>query len=113
MTSRTVSATRSSEILREIGAAGVADEVVLNKIDRVDPLGRRRLANRFPGAPQVSAVTGEGMDDLRAELARRFDDRWERVRMLLPVRGGRQAVASCTRSALRSRSARTRPRASR
>ncbi len=76
------------EVLSEIGAAEVAYDVVLNKIDQVDPLGRRRLANRFPGAPQVSAVTGEGLDDLRSELAHRFDDRWERVRMLLPYEEG-------------------------
>src|SRR3954451_3503990 len=76
------------EVLSEIGASEVAYDVVLNKIDRVDPLGRRRLANRFPGAPQVSAVTGEGLDDLRAGLAHRFDDRWERVRMLLPYEEG-------------------------
>jgi GTP-binding protein HflX len=76
------------EVLSEIGASEVAYDVVLNKIDRVDPLGRRRLANRFPGAPQVSAVTREGLDDLRAELAHRFDDRWERVRMLLPYEEG-------------------------
>ena len=68
------------QILGEIGASEVAYDVVLNKIDQVDPLGRRRLANRFPGAAQVSSVTGEGLDDLRAELAHRFDDRWERVR---------------------------------
>jgi GTP-binding protein HflX len=76
------------QILGEIGASEVEYDVVLNKIDRVDPLGRRRLANRFPGAPQVSAVTGEGLDDLREELAHRFDDRWERVRMLLPYEEG-------------------------
>jgi GTPase len=76
------------KILGEIGASEVEYDVVLNKIDCVDPLGRRRLANRFPGAPQVSAVTGEGLDDLRAELAHRFDDRWERVRMLLPYEEG-------------------------
>src|SRR6476660_181959 len=75
-------------ILGEIGASEVAYDVVLNKIDQVDPLGRRRLANRFPGAAQVSSVTGEGLDDLRAELAHRFDDRWERVRMLLPYEEG-------------------------
>jgi GTPase len=76
------------QILGEIGASEVAYDVVLNKIDQVDPLGRRRLANRFPGAAQVSSVTGEGLDDLRAELAHRFDDRWERVRMLLPYEEG-------------------------
>jgi GTP-binding protein HflX len=76
------------DVLHEIGAAEVPVEVVLNKIDRVDALGRRRLANRFPGAPQVSALTGDGLEDLRAELAHRFDDRWERVRMLVPYEDG-------------------------
>ncbi|HEY5294750.1 MAG TPA: GTPase HflX [Gaiellaceae bacterium] len=77
-----------NDVLAEIGAAEVPLEVVLNKIDRVDPLGRRRLANRFPTAPQVSALTGEGLDELRAELARRFEDRWERVRLLVPYEQG-------------------------
>jgi GTPase len=36
----------------------------------------------------VSALTGEGLDDLRAELARRFDGRLERVRLLLPYDEG-------------------------
>jgi GTP-binding protein HflX len=76
------------DVLREIGAGQLPVEVVLNKIDRVDPLGRRRLANRFPGAPQVSALTGEGLDELKADLARRFDDRWERVRLLVPYDEG-------------------------
>ncbi|MDX6474954.1 MAG: GTPase, partial [Gaiellaceae bacterium] len=77
------------DVLHEIGAADLPREVVLNKIDHVDPLGRRRLANRFPTAPQVSALTGEGLDELRAEIARRFEDRWERVRMLVPYENGR------------------------
>jgi GTPase len=76
------------DVLHEIGAADLPVEVVLNKIDRVDPLHRRRLANRFPTAPQVSALTGEGMDELKAEIARRFEDRWERVRMLVPYEEG-------------------------
>jgi GTP-binding protein HflX len=76
------------DVLHEIGAGDIPVEVVLNKIDRVDPLHRRRLANRFPTAPQVSALTGEGMDELKAEIARRFEDRWERVRMLVPYEEG-------------------------
>jgi GTPase len=81
-----------ADVLHEIGAAELPMVVVLNKIDRVDPLGRRRLANRFPDAPQVSALTGEGLDELRAELARRFEDRFERVRLLVPYAdGGRLA----------------------
>ena len=76
------------DVLHEIGAGELPVAVVFNKIDRVDPLGRRRLANRFPGALQVSALDGEGLDELRAELARRFEDRWERVRLLVPYEEG-------------------------
>jgi GTP-binding protein HflX len=76
------------DVLHEIGAGDIPVEVVLNKIDRADPLHRRRLVNRFPTAPQVSALTGEGMEELKAEIARRFEDRWERVRMLVPYEDG-------------------------
>jgi GTP-binding protein HflX len=76
------------DVLHEIGANDLPVEVVLNKIDRVDPLGRRRLSNRYPGAAQVSALTGEGLEELKRELARRFEDRWERVRMLVPYSEG-------------------------
>ena len=75
-------------VLHEIGADEVPLEVVLNKIDRVDPLGRKRLANGFPGAVQISAVTGEGLDELRARIADRFADRYEDVRLLLPYEDG-------------------------
>jgi GTP-binding protein HflX len=76
------------DVLHEIGAGDIPAEVVLNKIDRVDPLHRRRLANRFPTAPQVSALSREGIEELKAEIARRFEDRWERVRMLVPYEDG-------------------------
>jgi GTPase len=80
------------DVLHEIGAGELPVVMVLNKIDRIDPLGRRRLTNRFPDAPQVSALTGEGLEQLKAELARRFEDRWERVRLLVPyAEGGRLA----------------------
>jgi GTPase len=75
-------------VLHEIGADEVPLELVLNKIDRVDPLGRKRLANGFPGAVQISAVTGEGLDELRARIADRFADRYEDVRLLLPYEEG-------------------------
>ena len=75
-------------VLGEIGADEVPLELVLNKIDQVDPLGRRRLANAFPGSLQISAVTGEGVDALRARIAERFADRYEDVRLLLPYEEG-------------------------
>jgi GTPase len=76
------------EVLGEIGARELPVELVLNKIDGVDPLGRRRLAYRFPGAPQVSGLTGEGLPELRAGIAERFSERFELVRLLVPHRDG-------------------------
>jgi GTPase len=75
-------------VLGEIGAGELPLELVLNKIDRVDPLGRRRLANRFPGALHVSARTGEGIDELRERIAERFGERFEPVRLLIPYDEG-------------------------
>jgi GTPase len=75
-------------VLEEIGAQELPVEIVLNKIDRVDPLARKRLANRFPRAVQVSARTGEGIDELRAGIAERFAERFEAVRLLLPYEDG-------------------------
>jgi GTP-binding protein HflX len=76
------------DVLAEIGADGLPLELVMNKIDLVDEIGRRRLANRFPGAPQVSATTGEGLDQLRARIAEHFGARWESVRLLVPYEDG-------------------------
>ena len=76
-------------VLGEIGAGELPVELVLNKIDAVDPLRRRRLRNRFPGALTVSALTGEGLAELRARVAERFAGRFEPVRLLLPHEEGR------------------------
>lgn len=56
-------------VLDEIGAAEVPRLHVLNKIDRVSPDDRRALRHRLPDAVQVSAATGEGLDELRDALA--------------------------------------------
>jgi GTP-binding protein HflX len=77
-----------NSVLTEIGADELPREIVLNKIDAVDPLRRKRLSNRFPGALQVSATTGEGLDELRARIAERFADRFEQVRLLIPYEQG-------------------------
>jgi GTPase len=76
------------DVLHEIGADELPVELVLNKMDSLDPLGRRRLANRFPGALQISALTGEGLPELRARVADRFSERFELVRLLVPYEDG-------------------------
>jgi GTP-binding protein HflX len=75
-------------VLDEIGASDMPLELVINKIDAVDALHRRRLSNRYPDALQVSALTGEGMDELRTRIADRFAERFEAVRLLLPYDEG-------------------------
>jgi GTP-binding protein HflX len=75
-------------VLHEIGADELPRELVLNKIDAVEAAQQRRLANRYPDAVQVSALTGEGIDDLRERIADRFAERFEPVRLLLPYQDG-------------------------
>jgi GTP-binding protein HflX len=75
-------------VLHDIGADDLPMELVLNKIDMADDARRRALGNRYPDALQVSAVTGEGMDGLRARIAERFADLFEPVRLLLPYQDG-------------------------
>ena len=75
-------------VLTEIGGDDLPITLVLNKIDRLDPLGKRRLANRFPEAMPVSAATGEGLDALREHVATLFADRFDDVRLLVPYDEG-------------------------
>jgi GTP-binding protein HflX len=76
-------------VLGEIGAGSLPIELVLNKIDAVDPLGRRRLTNRYPSAVQISALSGEGLPELKQRVADRFSDRLRSVRLLVPYEDGR------------------------
>jgi GTP-binding protein HflX len=76
-------------VLEEIGAGEVPVELVLNKVDRLNLVSRRRVSNRFPGAALVSATTGEGLDALRERIAERFADRFDEVRLLVPYDEGR------------------------
>ena len=62
---------------------------MLNKVDILDQLGRKRLAHAFPRALQISASTGEGLDALAARIAELFSDRFEDVRLLVPYEDGR------------------------
>ncbi len=75
-------------VLAEIGADDIPVELVLNKIDLLDPLGRRRVGHLFPRALQVSASTGEGLEALKSRIAELFSDRFEDVNLLVPFADG-------------------------
>ena len=56
-------------VLDEIGAGQTPALIVLNKIDMADELLRIDLARIYPDAVMVSAVTGEGIDNLVDRIA--------------------------------------------
>ena len=71
----------AEDILRaELHAAGLGRKptlTVLNKIDLMDEELRGYLRETFPGAPQVSARTGEGVAELRDLLEERLREAGE------------------------------------
>jgi GTP-binding protein HflX len=75
-------------VLSDIGAGELPVELVVNKVDRLDAAGRRRVADRFPRSVQVSATTGERLEELKQRIAERFSDRFDDVRLLVPYENG-------------------------
>jgi GTPase len=82
-----------STVLAEIGADDIPVELVLNKVDALDPLGRRRIEHAYPRALLISAHTGEGLEALKGRIAELFSDRFEDVRLLVPYADGRALTA--------------------
>jgi len=66
------------QVLSEIGALGVAEQLVMNKIDAAEPDALLALRGRFPDAVFVSARTGEGIAE-RGDLIDRIHNNGEFV----------------------------------
>jgi GTP-binding protein HflX len=79
-------------VLGEIGAGQIPEVLALNKIDRVPGSVRARLAGRFPGSVAVSALTGEGADELREEISARIPRPPVEVTLLVPF--GREDITA-------------------
>ena len=75
-------------VLEEIEATDQARLLVLNKIDLVGAERRRELSFRHPDAVQVSAASGEGLEQLRSRLEQEFRRTLRPVELLLPYREG-------------------------
>ena len=56
-------------VLEEVGAVNVPRIDVFNKVDRLTPVERRRLAEADPAAVLISAATGAGIPDLLDSIA--------------------------------------------
>jgi GTP-binding protein HflX len=61
-------------VLHEIDAGQVPELLVLNKIDIAPPEWTAALRRAYPEAVAVSALSGEGIDELRDALAKRLRD---------------------------------------
>ncbi|CAA9539170.1 MAG: Ribosome LSU-associated GTP-binding protein HflX [uncultured Solirubrobacteraceae bacterium] len=76
------------DVLEGIGAGEQTRVLVLNKADAIDDERRRELSFRHPDAVLVSAVTGEGLEDLQARLAADFERTLRDVELLVPFSEG-------------------------
>ncbi|MBJ7458017.1 MAG: GTPase HflX [Thermoleophilaceae bacterium] len=76
------------DVLVETGVIEQDSHLVLNKIDLVDSERKQELVYRFPGASLVSAVTGEGLDELREAIATKLAARLVPVDLLVPYTDG-------------------------
>ncbi len=85
-------------VLAEIGAGTVREVLALNKIDLVSEDDRDRLARRFPEGVQVSALTGEGLEELVTRVAQALPHPPVEVTVLVPY-GRDEIVARLHREA--------------
>ncbi|GAA4140081.1 GTPase HflX [Actinomadura keratinilytica] len=76
------------EVLREIGAEGIPELVVINKADAADELVLARLQRREPHSVVVSARTGAGIAELRAAIEADLPGLERELRVLVPYDRG-------------------------
>jgi GTP-binding protein HflX len=79
-------------VLDEIGAGGRPRLLVLNKADAIDTERREELRFAHPDGILVSALTGEGIEELGERVEHAFRETLRSVDLLLPfAEGGRLA----------------------
>ena len=76
------------EVLNEIGAGGVPELVVINKCDIADPDRVTTLLRREPHAVVISAMTGEGIDELLLAIEADLPHLMEEIDILIPYSRG-------------------------
>jgi GTPase len=77
-------------VLGEIGAGATPRLIAYNKIDLLDPDERRDLLVGETDAVAISAVTGEGIEQLRERIEAAFADTLREVELLVPYSAGGQ-----------------------
>ena len=75
-------------VVGEVEASNVLELIVFNKIDLVDETTRMALRGLEPGAMEVSARSGEGIDELLARIAELLPEPNVRVSVVVPYSRG-------------------------
>ena len=76
------------QVLDEISADQVPEQLVINKSDLVDESTLTGLRNRYPDAVVISVHSGAGLDDLRERIETRLPELDTLVEVLLPYDRG-------------------------
>ena len=76
------------DVLEEIHAGSSPRMLVLNKADILDEERRRELSFRHADAVLVSAVTGEGLEELKERITQEFERTLKDVELLVPFAEG-------------------------
>lgn len=72
------------EVLGEIGAGALPEVLALNKWDLLEGAERERLARRYPEAVPISALSGDGLEDLLLRVAEALPHPDVEVTLLVP-----------------------------
>src|SRR3954467_8320545 len=72
------------DVLGEIGAGDLPEVLALNKADLLRGSERARVARRYPGAVLVSALTGEGLEELLEVVAESLPPPPVEITILVP-----------------------------
>ncbi len=75
-------------VLREIGAGGMDEQLVINKTDIADATSVERLLSVHPDAVAVSAMTGDGIDELLEVIGDRLEGATVELRLKVPYDRG-------------------------
>jgi GTPase len=78
------------DVLEEIGTGDQPRILVLNKADALSEDRRREVGRRHPDAVLVSALTGEGIDELGERIQQEFERTLTDIELLVPYSEGKR-----------------------
>ena len=73
------------EVLEELEVLDTPHLLVLNQCDLLEAERRAELAHRYPNAVFTSALTGEGLNDLKEAIFKLLDEQAETIALELPA----------------------------